>query len=601
MTAVGEFPPLSEIEARLSRPDVEGMKPLRLTVLRNISVESIEPYLRYLACQIGYDAQIKFGDFDTLVQDAVGGAPDLFVPDLDGVLVFTPLDALSWDIARNFAALDNDRLEQEITRLAHYFETVVQGIRRQSDAAVLWHGLKPPLYPLLGIHDGQMANGQTATVALINAHLRTALNSVPNAYFVDTATCLARLGEQAFYDVRFWHMARAPYARQGLAAIAAEDFKFLRSLKGLGKKCLVLDCDDVLWGGVVGEDGLNGIKLGKIYPGSSFFEFQQEIVSLFHRGIMIALCSKNNENDVWEIFDHHPDMLLRREHIAAWRINWNDKASNIRELAEELNIGLDSMVFADDSPFDTEWVRGQIPEVETILLPRERPVEYRRWLASCGLFDSAILTNEDRHRGQMYRTDIVRRRSKGLATDLDGYLRSLEMKLKIGFGDKFTIPRIAQQTQKTNQFNLTTKRYTEADIVGFMNERDHQILWLKMADKFGDLGIVGSCIVRHVGDCAEIDTLLLSCRAIGRGVEKQFLSEVLHLARNFGARTAQGEFIRTAKNGQVENFYIENGFKPVTSNEGPERAFFTFDLERLPARDIGHFAEIQNLAEAVSA
>jgi len=586
------FPPLPEIEALLSTPQARELQQLRLAVLRNITVEAIEPYLRYLAHAQGFNAEVKFGGFDQLMQEAVGGARDLLLPDLDAVLVFAYLSQLSQAVATGFAGLSKEQLAQETERLRVYFEEVVQGIRRQTDAMILWHGLEPPLHPALGIRDAQLPDGQSATVARLNDLLRTTLTGLPNAFLVDMAGCLARVGAPEFYDDRFWHLARAPYSRLALAHIAGEDFKFLRALKGRAKKCLVLDCDNTLWGGIVGEDGLKGIQLGKDHPGSVFSEFQKEIVSLFHRGVIIALCSKNNEADVWEVFDRHPDMLLKREHIAAWRINWEDKPANLRALAAELNIGLDSMVYVDDSEFEAGLVRRELPEVHTLCLSGEQRLRSRAVLASCGLFDAPRLTEEDRHRGRMYQADAGRRRARSQSTDLESYCRTLAMRLEIGRGDEFTIPRIAQQTQKTNQFNLTTRRYSEADIARFVASPEHDVLWVRVSDTFGDLGIVGVCILRYDGEQADIDTFLLSCRALGRGVEARFLAEALQVARSRGARTVTGRYLKTGKNAQTEGFYAGHGFQEIEAARTSDGRTFLKPLDNLAPPDAGHFVEI---------
>ena len=588
------FPSLVDIEAALAAPLATPLEPLRLAVLREVTVEPFDSYLRYLAQRSRMNATVAFGGFGAVVEEAVGGA-ELLNRELDAVLIFAPLVALSPALSSRFAALDRHGVEEEIDRITQLFESVVAGIRRQTDATILWHGLEPPIYPSFGILDAQRADGQAAVVAELNAALRTTLNAVPGAYVVDMAACVARVGGASFYDARYWHLAKAPYTPRALAEIAAEDFKFVRALKGKAKKCLVLDADNTLWGGIVGEDGLSGIRLGATYPGSAFVEFQHEVVSLFQRGVLIALCSRNNEEDVWEVFDRHPDMVLRREHIAAWRINWRDKAANLRELAEELNIGAESVVLADDSEFEAGLVRDQVPEVHVLQLPAGEPVEYRNRLASCGLFDVPAITREDRLRGAMYRADAARRGARSVAAeagDLDSYYRSLRMMLEIGCGDEFSIPRIAQLTQKTNQFNLTTRRYGEGDISRFAQSPDHDVLWVRVADRLGDLGIVGACIVEYAGRRASIDTFLLSCRALGRGVEPRFLAEILHVSRARGVDVIQGRFIRTAKNSQAERFFFDNGFSEVDGAATPGERVFECRLDDLHPRERGHFAQV---------
>jgi FkbH-like protein len=346
--------------------------------------------------------------------------------------------------------------------------------------------------------------------------------------------------------------------------IASENFKLIRAQRGLNKKCLVLDCDNTLWGGIIGEDGLGGIKLGSEYPGSAFKEFQQEILTLYHRGILLALCSKNNEADVWEVFDKHPGMVIKKNHIVASRINWDNKAQNLAAIAIELNISLDSLVFVDDSDFETNLVKQMLPMVEVIHLPKQHAINYRAMIASCGLFDTLRLTEEDRKRGQMYKAESERNRLKQDASkNIDEFLRSLEMKVEIKLADHATTTRIAQLTQKTNQFNLTTKRYSEAEIGRFADDADMSVLYVKMSDRFGDLGIIGVAIVNHVEKNSELDTFLLSCRALGRGIETLLLDTCIAITQKKGREILTGQYVKTAKNGQVSDFYTKEGFECI--------------------------------------
>ena len=301
---------LSEIQEYLSRSDLSKFPEFQVSVLRNIMLEPIEPYLRYMAYQIGLNAQVKFGGYDNVFQDAVGGKDDLLSKNTDCILVFTKLDTLSSGLARNFTALSASEIQAEIDRIKDYITNVLSGIRKQTAALVLWHGFELPVYPAFGILESQKSNGQLATINNLNEFLKSKLNDDKNAYFVDLNLSLVRLGANRFYDSRYWHIGRAPFTREALLDIASEEFKFIRALKGKNKKCLALDCDNVLWGGIVGEDGLSGIKLGKTYPGSAYYEFQQEVLNLHNRGVILALCSRNNEEDVWEVFKKHPDMLI---------------------------------------------------------------------------------------------------------------------------------------------------------------------------------------------------------------------------------------------------------------------------------------------------
>jgi FkbH-like protein len=556
---------------------------LRISILRNITLEPIKPYLQYFASQIGYQAEVLFGNYDNVFQESAGSNSSLLSPETDIVLVFTKLENLSWSLTRGFAGLNSDQVQDEKNRLAGYFLDVLAGIRLQTRAMIIWHGFEMPDYPSLGISDGQLQTGQMDVIVDLNRNLKKSLAGYPNAFFLDTSQCQSRLGHGHYYDPRYWQIARAPYTREALADIAGEEFKFIRALKGKNKKCLVLDCDNVLWGGIIGEDGLAGIKLGKTYPGSAYYEFQQELVNLYHRGVILALCSKNNASDVWDVFQKHPDMILKEEHIAVAQINWQDKAANLRQIALDLNIGLDSIVFMDDSEFEVGLIRSELPEVEVVHLLPEKAIGYRAELISGGWFDTLTITQEDKARGEMYKADASRKKIRAEAIDLKDYYASLEMVAEIRFADEFAIPRIAQLTQKTNQFNLTTRRYSEADIQAFVLDGNADVLSLCLKDRFGDLGLVGVCILKYQEKKTHVDTFLFSCRALGRKAEELLLGHCLMLAKSRANREAIGFYTPTKKNEQVKDFYPSHGFVSVGAQED-EQGPFKLDLDRYEFR-----------------
>lgn len=550
----------AQIQAETGNKLLAALPPLRITVLRNVMVEPIEPYLRFYAKQMHHRAAVLYGGYNTLYQEAVGGSPELFA-ETECVLVWVKLENVSWELARNFNGQSVEQRKKEVVRVCVHLGEIARGIRQQTRAMILWFGFEAPLEPAWGIADSQSDAGQKAAIGELNQFLREMLREQGNGYVIDMNTIMGRVGADQFHDARLWHMARAPYGREALREMAFEAFKYVRALRGKSRKCLVLDCDNVLWGGVVGEDGLAGIKLGRMHPGSAYWEFQQEALELHRRGVLLALCSKNNESDVWEVFDKHPDMLLRREHIAAAQINWEDKASNLRRIAHDLNLGVESLVFADDSEFEIQLVREMAPEVEVLPLSKEMAVENRDRLARCGWFDMPNLSREDAQRGALYAAEARRGKLRESTGDLAEYYASLEMVLEVRFATEISIPRIAQLTQKTNQFNLTTRRYSELDIRQFAESESADAVSLRLSDRFGDAGIVGVAILTYAGEAATIDTLLLSCRVLGRHVEDALLAQCVQLARARGARVLTGEYVPTAKNVQVREFYPKRGFK----------------------------------------
>jgi FkbH-like protein len=326
------------------------------------------------------------------------------------------------------------------------------------------------------------------------------------------------------------------------------------------KKCIVLDLDNTLWSGILGEDGADGIKMGENYPGNVYRFFQAYLLELNLMGIILAVCSKNNETDVFTVWEKHPDMLLKKDSFSAYRINWNNKADNIKEIAQELNIGLDSMVFIDDNPAERELIKQALPEVCAPDFPAH-PYLFPIFIKQLtdDYFSTYTLTQEDLVKTQKYKENTERAQYKNLFTDMDTYLRSLEIKLTIEKLNEFNKTRFAQMTQKTNQFNLTTRRYTEIEIQSFA-DNGSLIYGLRVKDKFGDNGLTGLIIILLEKQTANIDTLLLSCRILGKEIEYVFVKYVLIKLKEIGIQQVLASYIKTAKNEQVEQFYDKLGF-----------------------------------------
>lgn len=567
----------SEVVDKLNSNKNNVLPTLNISVLRNITLEPIlDTFLRYFMLEIGYKANVMFGDYDNILQEAVGKRPDLLNNNVDCVLVFSQLETLSNIISRNYLQCSQNEIENEKERIVNYMTQTLNGIREQTQALILWCGFEVPIYPLAGILDKPNSMYQISTINWLNNQLNQVLFGNTNAYYIDINLCIARVGARNFYDKRYWYIGHAPYSKEACREISYEIFKHIKTSKSKCKKCIVLDCDNVLWGGIVGEDSLSGIKLGKDYPGLAYHEFQQEILNLYNRGTILTICSKNNEEDVWEVFENHPYMVLKREHISASRINWDDKATNISSISKELNISLDSIVFVDDSQHEIEMVNYALPQVETIHLQKNRAFEYRDILASCGLFDILSITNEDKLRGQMYRTEAQRNKFAQEFTDMECYYNSLEMEVSIYFSNSFYIPRIAQLTQRTNQFNLTTKRYSEDDIKMLTESKDYDVICIQLKDRFGDLGIVGASILKYENDQALIDTFLLSCRALGRKIEYVLLMECMKLSKLRSKKVIFGQYISSNKNMQVKDFYESKGFSTIQNSEV---SIYKYDLE----------------------
>jgi len=367
-------------------------------------------------------------------------------------------------------------------------------------------------------------------------------------------------GEDNIFDYRKFLFGDIKISLDFIPYLANDLMSYLKAVLGLNRKCIVVDLDNMLWGGIVGEDGFDGIKLGPTSPGNAFVEFQRLLLSYWQRGILLAINSKNNYDDVIQVIKEHPYMVLREEHFASMQINWNDKVSNMKEIVKDLNIGLNSLVYFDDDAVNRELVSTRMPEILTVNVPND-PTLYSKTLMSLNDFNVLQITDEDLKRGKMYQQQKVRKELQSTATNLDEFLKQLDIKITIKNATQFTIPRISQLTLKTNQFNLTTKRYQEEDIVKFSKDKTKLVGCAQVEDKFGDNGITGVFIINKDNPTEwSIDTFLLSCRVMGRGVEDAIMAHILQKAKADGVKKVSGMYIPTKKNMPCENFLSNYGF-----------------------------------------
>lgn len=326
------------------------------------------------------------------------------------------------------------------------------------------------------------------------------------------------------------------------------------------KKCLVLDCDNTLWGGIIGEDDISGINLSKDeYPGKYFYDFQLNIKSLLDRGYILAIASKNTRLDVLQVFREHPDMVLKESDFVSMKINWTDKATNIKEIAKDLNLGLEHFVFIDDSDFECGLIRSQLPEVSVLQVPKKL-CDLPQILEKSNLFNSLTGSTEDSNRTKMYQDEQIRTNHSNNFSSMTKYIKSLDIEYDIHEVTKDEILRVSQLTQRTNQFNLSTKRYTELDIEYFIESDNYRIFSLCVSDKFGGLGLTGVAIFELRNDSeASVDTFLMSCRILGRGIENTFLKECAEMLKKEDVHNISAVYVPTKKNAQTYEFFKNYG------------------------------------------
>lgn len=390
---------------------------------------------------------------------------------------------------------------------------------------------------------------------------------------LEIAELATNMGRERFYDDRTWYMGKIPFSMSGQKAIAEEIHRVWRALIGNQKKCIALDLDGTLWDGIIGEDGIEGIKLSDEDGGSPFRDFQRRLLDIKGMGAILAIVSKNNLEDALNGLEH-PAMILHEQDFVAVKANWRPKIENLQELAEELNIGLNSIVFIDNNEIERESARIALPQVIVPDFPDE-PEGLPAFAAQIAkaYFPKIGVTNEDRIRTRQYRDEAVRIEVKTAFSNYDDYLASLEMHMTIEPLTNINVPRVAQLTQKTNQFNLTTRRYTEGDLLKRINSSEWRLLTGRVSDKFGDFGLSLFCMIRLDGEIAEIDTFLMSCRVMGRGCEYAFLAQIEKALERDGIRIVKGTFIPSGKNSPAKNLLSEIGYELVDQTKSGILAF----------------------------
>ena len=384
-------------------------------------------------------------------------------------------------------------------------------------------------------------------------------------YLADINSVKSKFAAEDFYDEKLYCNAKLAVSVNVLPQLAKSVIDVLKPLKGQQKKCVILDLDNTLWGGVIGDDGIDNIEIGELGIGHAFSSLQLWLKELKKRGIILCICSKNNEGVAKEPFIKHPDMILRFDDIAMFVANWEDKATNIRYIQKTINIGMDSIVFLDDNPFERNLVRELVPDITVPELP-ENPEQYLPYLQSLNLFETATYSDNDAARTKQYQAEVGRTQLQESFSDFTEYLERLEMKGKAKPFEPYYYPRIAQLTQRSNQFNLRTVRYTEADIERIAKDEHYLTLYFTLEDKFGDHGLVGVVIIEKKPDHVFVDTWLMSCRVLKRGMEEYIVNNIVRAACEAGYETIEGEYIPTAKNAMVKDIYKQFGFEEYQEN-----------------------------------
>lgn len=565
------------VTKKLQTENTDQLKRIKIAVLSSSTMDGLKEVLFVKCYELGIMTEIFIGGYNQYNQEIMDEKSRLygFRPDM----VILSIDAKSFlgDAFFNYYQLSDQETGRLLEQTVQQIKVLAGTITQNLNCKVVLHNFQVPVYSPLGILDNKQKIGFIEFVGNINLGIVKQFKENSQVFVFDYDAFCSKWGKNNILDYKMYYLGDIQVNFKYLPKLCEEYISYIKPLAGLTKKCMVLDLDNTLWGGIVGEDGLEGIKLGPTPEGRPFVEFQKYILSLFNRGVILAINSKNNPEDAYRVLRQHPYMVLRENNFASIKINWEDKISNMKKIAEELDIEMDSFVFLDDDQFNREMVRASLPEVKVVDLPSD-PSLYLKALMELNDFNSFQFSEEDKRRGQLYAEQKERQKLRAITTDITEYLKALDMTITIEGANAFTVPRISQLTQKTNQFNMTTKRYSEEEISKIAQSQEKMIFAVKVADKFGDNGITGTAIVKKGAKQWLIDSFLLSCRIIGRRVEETMLAHILKKAKEEGVSTLVGEFIQTKKNIPAKGFYGNNGFKLLEERE--DRQLWEFSVEQ---------------------
>lgn len=536
-------------------------KVIRLALLADCATQQLADIMRAIAARNNVQAEMYEGNYDGVDLEILAANSALYAFQPQYVIILLSSEKLK---AHLYTASDRRAFADEtIGRL----ESLWSSFRTHSQATIIQSTFVLPSERAFGNYELKAADSVGSIFTEINYRLAIKAREAKNVLLSDVDFLAALVGRAQWLDARMWNMAKTPCRLEYLPLLAQSLLDTIFAASGLIAKCVVLDLDNTLWGGVIGDDGLEGIALGEFDEGEAFVAFQTFIRELKRRGIILAVVSKNEHANAILPFREHPHMVLKEEDISVFVANWDNKADNIRLIQKTLNIGFDSLVFLDDNPFERNIVREFLPEVVTPDLP-EDPSLYLETLAGLNLFETASFSEADLQRAGQYREEAQRELTKTHFTNINDYLISLGMEISLERFNAFNLPRVAQLIQRSNQFNLMTRRHGEAACEAMMKDPAFAPFTVKLADKFGDYGLISVVILKPMGDDVEVDEYLMSCRVLQRGVESFTMNAIFAYAARLGAKRVVGQYIPTKKNDMVKDFFKGFGFEKVANGDG---------------------------------
>lgn len=542
--------------------DIQG-KQYKLAVLGNCATQFLAMSILGCAKLEQINLEVFDADYNQIDAQLLNPVSETYNFKPDYILLYIASEKIYEEFMQTELSLRDDFADNMMNKIQHYWSL----ISNYSEAKILQMNFVEINDKILGNYSAKIQSAFIYQIRKLNYLLQEAMSKRDNVYPVDLLALQIQQGTNQLFNQALYYSSKVTIDLDALPYVASAVVDILKAMQGKIKKCVILDLDNTLWGGVIGDDGVAGIEIGEYGRGHAFTDFQLWLRQLKDRGILLAVCSKNDETVAKEPFEKNDEMVLKLSDFSVFVANWQDKASNIKWIQKALNLGMDSFVFIDDNPFERNLVKTLIPEITVPALP-EDPAEYLRYIQNSNLFETISYSNEDRERTGQYQAEFKRKELEEKFETIDDYLRNLEMIGEVRKFEDMSCPRIAQLTQRSNQFNLRTVRYTEADIRAIAQSDEYIPLYYTLKDKFGEHGIVAVVIMKKESDkTLFIDTWLMSCRVLKRGMEEFVVNEFVKWAKESNYKQIKGEYIPTAKNGMVKEIYSTMGFTTTTENQ----------------------------------
>lgn len=529
-----------------------SLKPIKVAFLSTSTVDHFIDILKLYLVRDGFLPEFYISEYDTIFQTALDPNSSLYGFSPDIVWLFTNHRDLDFD------TLNNSETDETVLSEIERFNTISEAIQRNCSAQIIQNNADLPLNRVFGNFESSLKSSYNSQLLSYNSYLP--LNVPSNVHIFDLAYIASSVGLKNWIDEAYWHHSKHAFSLNVVGSVAHAASRMICGLKGQAYKCLVLDLDNTMWGGVIGDDGMDGIRLGQgNAEGEAFLAFQRYVHSLSQRGVILTVCSKNEDIIAREAFENHPEMAIKISDIAVFVCNWINKADNIRAIADTLEIGLDSFVFIDDNPAERAQVKSELPMVCVPDLP-EDPALYGRTLDQALCFETISFSDEDRKRGAMYQGNAQRKSLKTNFSDLSSFLNNLRMTAEVSDFGPVNLPRISQLINKSNQFHLTTTRYSTTEIEEMLSQDAYTGVSFRLKDRFGDNGLISGVLLHQIEDILHIDTWVMSCRVLSRGMEDLICNEIVSIAQKIGVKIICGHYIPTKKNMLVKGLYERLGW-----------------------------------------